>query len=101
MDLLDRLLGHDHWTTRQVLERAREVDPAGLHRRFDIGHGSFYETVTHMIGNVRTWTDLMNGTATKENRPSWDGLSADELIVRHEEAMRAFSALARGIRDEG
>jgi uncharacterized damage-inducible protein DinB len=101
VDLLDRLLGHDEWTTRQVLERAREVDSAGLHRPFDIGHGSFYETVTHMIGNVRTWTDLMNGTATKANRPSRDGLTVDDLIERHDEAMRDFSALARRTRDQG
>jgi uncharacterized damage-inducible protein DinB len=101
MDILDRFLGHDEWTTRQVLERAREVEPAALHQRFDIGHGSFYETAVHMIANVRTWTDLMNGTATKANRPSWDGLTVDELIDRHEEAMGDFAALARRIRDDG
>ena len=101
MDLLDRLLGHDEWTTRQVLERAREVDPVDLHRPFDVGHGSFYETAVHMIANVRTWTDLMNGVATKANRPSWDGLSLEDLIVRHDESMRDFAALARRTRDEG
>ena len=100
MDLLDRLLGHDEWTTRQVLERAREVDPTKLYAAFDIGHGSFYETAVHMIANVRTWTDLMSGVATRENRPSWDGLTVDELIDRHGEAMRDFAALSRRIRDE-
>ena len=90
VDLLDRLLGHDEWTTRQVLERAQEVDPSALHRTFDIGHGSFYETAVHMIANVRTWTDLMNDVATKANRPSWDGLSLEDLIARHDEAMRRF-----------
>ncbi len=101
MDLLDRLLGHDEWTTRHVLERAREIDPAALHIAFDIGHETFYETAVHMIGNVRTWTDLMNGVATKGNRPSWDGLTIVDLISRHAEAMADFAALARRIRDEG
>jgi len=101
LDLLDRLLGHDEWTTRQVLERAREVQDGALHTPFDIGHGSFYETAVHMIANVRTWTDLMNGVATKANRPSWDGLTLDDLIARHTEAMADFGALARRIRDEG
>lgn len=101
MDLLDRLLGHDDWTTRQVLERAQEVDPSALHTIFDIGHESFYETAVHMIANVRTWTDLMNGVATKANRPSWNGLTLDDLNARHAEAMADFAALARRIRDEG
>ena len=101
LDLLDRLLGHDEWTTQQVLERAREVDPAALHTPFDIGHETFYETAVHMIANVRTWTDLMNGVATKANRPSWEGLSLDDLIARHTEAMADFNALSGRIRDEG
>ncbi len=100
MDLLDRLLGHDAWTTRQLLLRAGELDPAALHLPFDAGHETVYETLIHMIGNVRTWTDLMTGTPIDRAESSWSGLSIDDLIARHDAASEDFAALARRIRDE-
>jgi uncharacterized damage-inducible protein DinB len=102
MDLLDRLLGHDAWTTRQLLLRSGELDPAALHQPFDVGHETVYETLIHMIGNVRTWTDLMTGTPIDrtESATAWHNLSIDGLIARHDAATSDFAALARRIRDE-
>jgi uncharacterized damage-inducible protein DinB len=100
MDILDRLLGHDAWTTRQILLRCRELDAAQLHQPFDVGHETVYETLLHMIGNVRTWTDLMNGEARPGAQSSRHGLSIDELIARHDAAMNDFAILARRIRAE-
>jgi uncharacterized damage-inducible protein DinB len=100
MDLLDRLLGHDAWTTRRLLLRCRELDPGALQRRFDVGHETVYATLVHMIGNVRTWTDLMAGATVVPDRSYWQGLSVDDLIVRHDAASTDFAALARRIRDE-
>jgi uncharacterized damage-inducible protein DinB len=99
MDLLDRLLGHDAWTTRQLLLRSRELDPDALHQSFDVGHGTVYETLVHMIGNVRTWTDLMTGAPIDRRDSAWRNLSLDDLIARHDAAMADFAALARRIRD--
>ncbi len=101
MDLLDRLLGHDAWTTRQLLLRCHELDAADLHRPFDVGHESVYETLVHMIGNVRTWTDLMTGWPVVTEESGWQELSVDELIARHDSASVDFAALAHRIRDEG
>lgn len=101
MDLLDRLLGHDAWTTHRVLERCWEVAPGELHRTFDVGHGTAHATIVHMIGNVRVWTRLMNGETIEPEPDSWEGLSVDDLIRRHDESQTAFAALARGIRDGG
>jgi uncharacterized damage-inducible protein DinB len=101
MDLLDRLLGHDAWTTRQLLLRCRELDEAELRRVIDIGHGSVEATLIHMIGNVRTWTDLMTTEPAVAEEDTWRGGSVDELIARHDAAYRDFAALARRIRDEG
>ena len=100
MDLLDRLLGHDAWTTRQLLLRARELDPAALHQPFDAGHETVYETLIHMIGNVRTWTHLMTGAPIDAAGSSWQNLSIDDLLARHDAAFAGFAALARRIRDE-
>jgi uncharacterized damage-inducible protein DinB/ribosomal protein S18 acetylase RimI-like enzyme len=100
MDLLDRLLGHDAWTTRQILLCCREVSEADLHRRFDIGHGTVHETLAHMIGNVRIWADLMNGAVDTSVWERVENASLDELIELHDAAYADFAALARRIRDE-
>ncbi len=38
MDLLDRLLGHDHWTTERLLTLSQGLTDAQLDQAFDIGH---------------------------------------------------------------
>lgn len=101
MDVLDRLLGHDAWTTRQLLLKCREVDEAELRQPFDIGHETLRETLEHMIGNVRVWTDLMNGEAVAATGDRLESCSLDELVALHDEASADFAALARRIRDEG
>lgn len=100
MDVLDRLLGHDAWTTRKLLELCRPLSEEQLRRRFEIGHGSLHETLTHMIGNIETWTALMAG-APVDRDVDWAKLGVDELIARHEAASAAFAALARRVRDDG
>jgi uncharacterized damage-inducible protein DinB len=101
MDLLDRLLGHDAWTTRQILVRCNEVLPADLQQKIDASHETIYDTVVHMIGNVRVWTDLMDGSEIVFDKKSWAGLSVDDLMSRHDEASADFANLARRIRDQG
>ena len=44
MDLLDRLLGHDCWTTTQLLERSRELQPEQWVQPFDLGHQTLAAT---------------------------------------------------------
>ncbi len=61
MDLLDRLLGHDAWTTRQLLGRCQQLTDRQLDRQFDIGHRTVRATLLHIIRNIEVWTDLMNG----------------------------------------
>jgi uncharacterized damage-inducible protein DinB len=100
MDILDRLLGHDAWTTRQILLRCLELEDATLRQPFDIGHETISETLAHMIGNVRTWTDLMNGDVDASSSRSLKELSVAELIEYHDRAASDFATLARRFRDE-
>ena len=102
MDLLDRLLGHDAWTTRQLLLRCRGLTDEDLDRRFDIGHETLRATLVHLIGNMEVWTDLL------DERPVRSGAelpaaarSVDGLIARLDAAAPDFAALARRVRDEG
>ena len=73
MDLLDRLLGHDRWTTAQLLERCRELQPEQWAQPFDVGQQTLATTFQHMIGSVRVWTDLI---AARPVRPF-----SDEALV--------------------
>ena len=102
MDLLDRLLGHDAWTTRQLLLRCRGLTDEDLDRRFDIGHETLRGTLVHLIGNMEVWTDLLY------ERPVRSGVellaaarSVEGLIARLDAVAPDFAALARRVRDEG
>lgn len=100
MDILDRLLGHDEWTTRQVLDRCRELTPAQLVQPFDIGHETIEQTLLHMIGNIEVWTDLMRErpprAAATSPRSAW---ALDELSARFETAYTDFADVARRMAD--
>ena len=61
MDLLDRLLDHDRWTTLQLLAVCRTLPPQILEATLDLGPGSVDATLRHMIANIQVWTDLMYG----------------------------------------
>ena len=98
MDLLDRLLAHDAWTTRQLLILAQPLTEAQWTQPFDIGHVTLRATLEHMIFNVETWTALMDGAAHPGDQPTFTGLSTADLLERHDAAMAAFSALAQRVR---
>jgi uncharacterized damage-inducible protein DinB len=101
MDILDRLLGHDAWTTRQLLLRCRELTDEQLDRRFDIGDRSLRETFLHVIENMEIWTALMaerpiQQTAVSEGVPSVEG-----LLHRLALAAKDLAEVSRRLRDEG
>jgi uncharacterized damage-inducible protein DinB len=99
MDLLDRLLEHDRWTTTQLLERCRELRAEQWAESFDLGHQTLAATFQHMIGNVRIWTDLM---AERPVQPSADEalISADDLLAAWQGVYDDFAALSRVVGDE-
>jgi uncharacterized damage-inducible protein DinB len=61
MDLLDRMLEHDRWTTQRILAICRSLPPEQLQIEFGIGHETIDSTLRHMIANVQVWTELMRG----------------------------------------
>ena len=42
-----------------------------MRERFDIGYETVHETLVHMIGNVRVWTDLMAAGSTTSRPDAW------------------------------
>jgi uncharacterized damage-inducible protein DinB len=99
MDLLDRLLGHDLWTTQQLLQQCHQLSDAQWDQHFAIDHGSLRETFDHMIGNLEIWTDLLY----ERPAPSRDTAGQDapeQLQARLRLAGREFAAIARTIARE-
>jgi uncharacterized damage-inducible protein DinB len=97
MDLLDRLLGHDAWTTRLLLERCRGLTDAQLDRDIDIGHRTVRRTLDHLIWNMQAWGNEMAGRPMGER----GGDSVDALTARLDAAAAHLAATARGIADRG
>lgn len=76
MDLLDRLLQHDAWTTGQLIECCRSLSDQQLDRQFDIGHQSIRATLHHIIFNMEAWSALMAGAD-----PATIDSSADDSVA--------------------
>ena len=93
MDLLDRLLAHDAWTTGRLLDCSRGLDPAALDQRMDLGPGSIRATLVHVIRNMEVWTDLMADRPLRE--AGSDDLEA--LASRLERAAADLASLARDV----
>jgi uncharacterized damage-inducible protein DinB len=96
MDLLDRLIAHDTWTTRQLLLACQPLSDELLDREFEIDHKSLRETFVLMIDNLDVWTDLLHERPVQEKA----GSSIPQLIERLSLASREFSKLAHKISRE-
>ena len=92
MDLLDRLLGHDAWTTRQLLFRCGELSDEQLDRDFDIGHRTVRATFLHIIRNMEVWSDLM---ANRPVRAKSTDQSVTELIASLDKAAGDLAEVAQ------
>ena len=101
MDILDRLLGHDAWTTRQLLLRCRELTDAQLDRPFDIGDRSLRKTFQHIIGIMEVWTDLMAGRPVREASIREGAPSMDKLLDHLSLAAKDLAEVSRRILNEG
>jgi uncharacterized damage-inducible protein DinB len=97
MDLLDRMLGHDEWTTAKLIALSEGLTDAQLDQDFDIGHRALRATFDHMVLNVEFWTGVMIGKPI----PYESTYSAlPSLLERHERSYAIFADLARRMRDE-
>src|SRR5690349_6086782 len=97
-DPLQILLAHDRWATAQVLAACRPLPPDHFHRRFDLGPGSLHDTLTHIVGAMRTWTDTLAADRGQAPRPrlETDGQrrTPEQLVALSDEACQALAAEA-------
>jgi uncharacterized damage-inducible protein DinB len=100
MDLLDRLLGHDLWSTRQLLLQARALSPAQLDQVFAIDSRTLRGCFVHIVQVMEVWNDLLY-----ERTPRGAALDAlpatvDGLLARLTEAGKELALLARRVARE-
>ena len=98
MDVLERLLEHDHWATVQVLDKASTLTADQLDQEFDIGHLTIRHTIDHILGAREGWVALMTRVPPPDHP---DDRPMAYQSARFARAHDAFAAVARRIRDEG
>ena len=105
MTILGRLLGHDAWTTRQLLLRCRELSEEQRDRTFDIGDRSLSETFEHLIACMESHTDLLLGRRTQEHYEATHALRDDEtvegMLTRLTIVAKDFAEFAAQVEREG
>jgi uncharacterized damage-inducible protein DinB len=98
MDLLDRLLGHDAWTTKQLLLVSQGLTDEQLDREFDIGYRTVRATLNHIINNVEAWSQTMLGevrhTAEKAEAPD---LTIPSMIARLDRAAANLARVSKAV----
>ena len=101
MDILDRLLGHDVWTTRQLLLTCRGLTAGQLDQEIDIGHRTVRRTLLHVVRNMEVWTDLIAEHPVRSDRgndPS--GRSVAGLLQRLDSVASELAEIAVRIAQE-
>jgi uncharacterized damage-inducible protein DinB len=100
MNIVDRLLEHNAWATRVVLERCRSLTPEQFGRRFEMGLGSLHDTLLHTIGAMIRWSDRIAGRTV---RPSIEADTStrtpDQLLAELDRAAMEIGAVARSMRE--
>ena len=92
-DILQILLSHDRWATAQLLGACGNLTGDQFHRRFDIGPGSLHDTLTHILGAMRSLTETLAGQAL---RPRLEDGAQPPHARRVAWAARRGVAAARG-----
>lgn len=99
MDLLDRLLQHDAWTTRELLTRCAALSDDQLDADFDIGHRTIRRTLQHIVSNVDVWAGLMAGRIKSRDDVRRTPSAPALLVERLDRAAATLAGVAREVAD--
>jgi len=98
MTILDRLLSHDAWTTRQLLLRCQSLSDEQMQREFDIDSRSLSGTLTHLIGAMEFHTDRLLGRTISQSYR--EDTSVDGMLLRLTAVAKDFAAFATNVERE-
>lgn len=84
------LLAHDRWATREIIDRCRALTHDQFHQAFEMGMGSLHDTLTHTLGAIRGWGDLLAGREQRERLETLGPFSCDRLSALLDELCDDF-----------
>src|SRR5580700_10405860 len=94
-DPLDIMLAHNEWATRQVLDICAKLTPEQFNQPFEIGPGTLHNTVTHIVGAMRTWIEILAGNAQASRHVEGQKRSPTEILALLETCSRELAAEAK------
>lgn len=98
MTVLDRLLAHDAWTTRQLLLRCRELTDDQWNRAL-LGGRSLHSTFEHLVECMELHMSALTQRASGPAAP--DDSSLDGLLARHTVVAKDLAEVAMRVEREG
>lgn len=93
-DPMTILLTHNAWANRNLLDACAPLTAEQFHHPFEMGPGTLHNTITHILGAMRGWTDLLTA-APQRPRLEETTRTVPELLELHEEVNTAFVSAAQ------
>lgn len=87
--ILQRLHAHRAWVNRNIIQCVKALTHDQLHQRFDIGQGSIWKTLCHLLAAEYVWLAALKGNTN----PTMPGDIPDKR-PGNQEADGALSSLA-------
>jgi len=85
------LLKFDRWATDGLLDACSSLSEQQLDQEFEMGLGTLRKTLTHMLGAMRGWTDVLTEADPPRPRIEHDPKrSIDELRELHNQVFEEF-----------
>lgn len=88
------LLAHEEWANRHLLDTCASLGDDRLHRRFEIGRGSLHDSLAHIAGAHRGWTDVLTGGDPRPRIEQGGPYTLDQLRALLTETAAEFRAAA-------
>lgn len=89
------LLAHDRWATARLLDVCAPLSAEQLRQPFELGPGSLQATLTHILGAMRSWNDVLHG---RPQRPRLEQDPALTIAQLRAELERLSDDFAAGVR---
>ena len=89
------LFAHDRWATRNLLDACAALTDEQFHQAFEMGTGSLHDNVTHILGAMRGWTDVLAELEVRRERLEGTTRTVAELIELHDVVADEFESMVR------
>lgn len=76
----DILLASNRWATRNIIEACTQLSPEQFQQSFEIGPGALQATLTHILGAMRGWGDLLAGREQRARLETEGPFTAEQLL---------------------